>query len=85
MMRVQWSSDYCKARKNEYVPNPRSLVLHAPRRVKKTVRVVSETGVEVQSALVYIVAPEDMPLPVGEKALDFVVWLVGFARNEAQC
>lgn len=76
---------FCKPRITQVSPHPaRYLVFHAPRRVKKRVRVISGSDAEVQNALAYIVAPENMPSPVGEKALDFPMWLAECARNETR-
>ncbi|CAM9094834.1 unnamed protein product, partial [Hapterophycus canaliculatus] len=51
-------------------------------RVKQRIRIFSGTDEEVRNALRYIVEPENLPAPMGEKPLDFSGWLTERARNE---
>lgn len=63
-------------------PNIYYIYLYAPRRVKKRVRVIPGTDAEVQTALGCVIVPENLPLPMGDIALDFAGWLAERARNE---
>lgn len=40
------------------------------------------TDVQVKNALGGIVTPENLPPPMGEKAVDFLGWLEARIRNE---